>query len=96
MLQRIGFVATILLLFVFALLFTALNAERFPLDLAFARFEASAGLALIIAFSAGLLLGVLWRSTWVARLLAERGRLRHALRLAESRSSASPPPIDAA
>jgi uncharacterized integral membrane protein len=95
MLQRIGFVATILLLFVFAMLFTALNSERWPLDLAFARFETSAGLALIVAFSAGLLLGVLWRSTWVARLLAERGRLRNALRLAESRS-ASPPPVDAA
>jgi uncharacterized integral membrane protein len=95
MLQRIGFAATILLLFVFALLFTALNSVRLPLDLAFARFETSAGLALIIAFSAGLLVGVLWRSTWVARLLAERGRLRHALRLAESRN-ASPPPVDAA
>lgn len=91
MLQRIGFVATILLLFAFALLFTALNAERFSVDLAFARVETSAGLALILAFTAGLLLGVLWRSIWVARLLAERGRLRLALRLAESRNASAPP-----
>jgi uncharacterized integral membrane protein len=95
MLQRIGFVVTLLLLFVFALLFTALNDERFTLDFAFARAGVSAGLALVVAFCAGLLLGVLWRSTWVARLLAERGRLRHALRLAESRSTAGAPPADA-
>jgi len=55
----------------------------------------SSGLALLIAFAAGLLAGALWRSTWIARLLAERGRLRNALRLAETRRPASPPSPDA-
>jgi uncharacterized integral membrane protein len=87
MLRRIGFAAAVLSLLALALLFTALNPERFAVDIAFVRFEVSAGLALLVAFSAGMLIGVLWRSTWVARLLAERGRLRHALRLAESRQS---------
>ena len=53
---------------------------------------AAAGLALVIAFAAGLVAGALWRSTWIARLLSERGRLRHALRLAESRRPAATPP----
>jgi uncharacterized integral membrane protein len=93
MLQRIGFVAAIVLLFVLALLFTALNTERFAVDVAFFRLEVSAGIALLVAFCAGMLSGVAWRSAWVARLLAERGRLRNALRLAESRQAV--PPDDA-
>jgi len=36
----------------------------------------SSGVALLITFAAGLLAGALWRSNWIARLLAERGRLR--------------------
>jgi len=85
MLRRIAYVSAVILLTVLAVLFTVLNPQQFDVELAFARFEVSAGLALLIAFSAGLLAGALWRSTWVARLLAERGRLRHALRLAEAR-----------
>jgi uncharacterized integral membrane protein len=85
MLRRIATISSIVLLFALALIFTALNPQEFDVDIAFARFEVSAGLALIIAFAAGLLAGAVWRSTWIARLLAERGRLRHALRLAETR-----------
>jgi uncharacterized integral membrane protein len=100
MLRRIASVSAVVLLFVLALIFTALNPQQFDVDVAFARFEVSAGLALLIAFAAGLLAGALWRSTWIARLLAERGRLRHALRLAETRrdndaSGLSPTSIDA-
>jgi uncharacterized integral membrane protein len=72
-------------LFMLALLFTALNQQVFDVDIAFAEFEVSSGLALLIAFSAGLLAGAFARSRWVAELLAERGRLRRALRLAERR-----------
>jgi uncharacterized integral membrane protein len=94
MLRRIASIAAIVLLVVVAVLFTALNPQSFDVDLALARFEVSAGLALLIAFSAGVLAGALWRSSWIARLLAERGRLRNALRLAETRRppAASPPP----
>jgi uncharacterized integral membrane protein len=85
MLRRIAYICAVLLLAAIALLFTALNPQRFDVDVGLARFGVSAGLALVIAFAAGLLTGALWRSNWIAKLLAERGRLRHALRLAESR-----------
>ena len=90
MLRRIALTVALLLLFAAAVLFTALNQQRFVIDVAFGRFVVSSGLALLIAFAAGLLAGALWRSSWIARLLAERGRLRNALRLAETRRPAPP------
>lgn len=84
MLRRIALLTAVVLLVVLAVIFTALNQQRFAVDLAMVRFEVSSGLALLIAFSAGFLGGALWRSNWIARLLAERGRLREALRLAEA------------
>ena len=95
MLRRVAVVVALLLLLAVATLFTALNQQSFEIDLAVGRFAVSSGLALLIAFAAGLLAGALWRSTWIARLLAERGRLRNALRLAETRRPASPPSPDA-
>ena len=88
MLRRIAYLSAFLALAAIGLLFTALNPQRFDIDLGVRRFGKSAGLALLIAFAAGLLAGAAWRSNWIARLLAERGRLRHALRLAESRRQA--------
>ena len=85
MLRRIAFGIVLAFLAVAGMLFTALNQQLFDVDIAFATFEVSSGLALLIAFSAGLLAGAFVRSRWVAELLAERGRLRHALRLAEGR-----------
>jgi uncharacterized membrane protein YciS (DUF1049 family) len=87
MLRRVALVSAVLLIIAAAVLFTALNQQRFDVDVAIARFGVSSGLALLIAFAAGLLAGAVWRSNWIARLLAERGRLRNALRLAESRRS---------
>ena len=95
MLRRVAVVVALLLLLAAATLFTALNQQSFEIDLAVGRFAVSSGLALLSAFAAGLLAGALWRSTWIARLLAERGRLRNALRLAETRRPASPPSPDA-
>lgn len=95
MLRRVALVIALLLLLAAAMLFTALNQQRFEVDFAFVRFVVSSGLALTIAFAAGLLAGALWRSTWIARLLAERGRLRHALRLAEARRPAATATPDA-
>jgi uncharacterized integral membrane protein len=91
MLRRVAFGIVLVFLFVLALLFTALNQQVFDVDIAFAEFEVSSGLALLIAFSAGLLAGAFARSRWVAELLAERGRLRRALRLAERRLGAAVP-----
>jgi uncharacterized membrane protein YciS (DUF1049 family) len=93
MLRRAAVVCAVLLLVAAAVLFTALNQQHFEVDLAIARFGVSSGLALVITFAAGLLTGALWRSAWIARLLADRGRLRNALRLAETRRApaAAPP-----
>ena len=88
MLRRVAFGIVLVFLFVLALLFTALNQQVFDVDIAFAEFEVSSGLALLIAFAAGLLAGGFARARWVAELLAERGRLRRALRLAERRLGA--------
>jgi uncharacterized integral membrane protein len=85
MLRRVAFGIVLAFLFVLAMLFAALNQQLFEVDIAFAKFEVSSGLALLIAFAAGLLAGSFARSRWVAELLAERGRLRRALRLAEAR-----------
>ena len=96
--RRIAYVSAVVLLFALALIFTALNPQEFDVDVGVGRFDVSAGLALLIAFAAGLLAGALWRSSWIARLLAERGRLRHALRLAETRRDAHDaelPPVSA-
>jgi uncharacterized membrane protein (DUF4010 family) len=96
MLRRVALACAVLLLLAAAVLFTALNQQRFEVDVAIARFGVSSGVALLIAFAAGLLAGAVWRSNWIARLLAERGRLRNALRLAESRSIPSEAPADGA
>jgi uncharacterized integral membrane protein len=89
MLRRVAFGIVLAFLAALAMLFAALNQQRFEVDVAFLRFEVSSGLALLIAFSAGLLAGAFVRSRWVAELLAERGRLRQALRLAEARLGAT-------
>jgi hypothetical protein len=94
MLRRVALACAVLLTVAAAVLFTALNQQRFDVDVAIARFGVSSGLALIIAFAAGLLSGSVWRSRWIARLLAERGRLRNALRLAESRHPEPQRPAD--
>jgi hypothetical protein len=94
MLRRIAYLSAFLALAALALLFTALNPHRFDVDIGLTRVGMSAGLALLIAFSAGLLAGAAWRSNWIARLLAERGRLRHALRLAESRRMVDTAPAE--
>ena len=91
MLRRVAFGIVLVFLFVLALLFTALNQQVFDVDIAIAEFEVSSGLALLIAFSAGLLAGGFARARWVAELLAERGRLRRALRLAERRLGTAVP-----
>jgi uncharacterized integral membrane protein len=98
MLRRIAFGIVLAFLVVLAMLFAALNQQHFEVDIAFLKFGVSSGLALLIAFAAGLVAGAFARSRWVAELLAERGRLRQALRLAEARLGAVPavPPAVAA
>jgi uncharacterized integral membrane protein len=85
---RILFLFSVALAALLALLVAAMNTMRVEVELAFARLATPLGLALVVAFVAGLLAGMFWRVYWVAELLSERGRLRHALRLAETRARA--------
>ena len=62
MLRRIALACAVLLLLAAAVLFTALNQQRFEVDVAIARFGVSSGVALLSAFAAGLLAGAVWRS----------------------------------
>jgi uncharacterized integral membrane protein len=91
MLRRVAFGIVLAFLLVLAMLFAALNQQHFDVDVAFLKFGVSSGLALLLAFAAGLLAGAFVRSRGVAVLLAERGRLRRALRLAEARLGSATP-----
>ena len=73
MLRRVAVVVAMLLLFAAAVLFTALNQQRFEVDVAFARFVVSSGLALVIAF------GVLYNAARIT--LAERAHELASLRV---------------
>ena len=86
MFRRLIQAVLLALLALLALAFGALNPEPVDLKLAFIGLTLPLGLALVITLVIGLLTGIAWRVTWVAQLLAERGRLRRALRDAESRS----------
>ncbi len=87
--KRLALIGLLVLLAGAALVFAILNPGRFPLELGLVRISAPIGVALVGAFAAGMLLGVLWRVSWVASLLGERGRLRRALRLAEAEARAA-------
>jgi uncharacterized integral membrane protein len=71
-----------------AILISAMNASYVEIELAFARLASPLGVALVVAFALGLLVGLVWQLKWVARLLNERGRLRRALRIAEEKARA--------
>jgi uncharacterized integral membrane protein len=87
--KRLALIGLLVLVAGVALVFAILNPGRFPLELGLVRIVAPIGVALVGAFAAGMLLGVLWRVSWVASLLSERGRLRRALRLAEAEARAA-------
>jgi uncharacterized integral membrane protein len=84
--SRFLFIAVLIAAALLALLVSAMNASRVDIELAFARIASPLGIALVVAFTVGLLAGLLWQLKWIANLLAERGRLRRALRIAESKA----------
>jgi uncharacterized integral membrane protein len=86
---RFFFLLSIALATLLAILLGAMNPQHAEVELAFLRFAAPIGVTLVAAFVIGLVAGLLWRGYWVAELLAERGRLRRALRLAESQARAA-------
>jgi uncharacterized integral membrane protein len=79
------FRASLVLAALIALFVSAMNQELVAIELAFLKVRSSLGLALVVAFVVGLLAGLFWRIAWVAELLTERGKLRRALRVAETR-----------
>ena len=83
--SRALFILALLTATLVAILVSAMNADRVAIELAFARFTAPLGVALVVTFTIGLLAGLSWRLRWIGQLLSERGRLRRALRLAEER-----------
>lgn len=84
--SRFLFIAVLLLAGLLALIVSAMNSGSVDIELAFARIASPLGVALVVAFTIGLLAGLLWQLRWVANLLAERGRLRRALRIAEAKA----------
>lgn len=83
--SRLAFRLSLVLAVLVALLVSAMNQDAVTIELAFLQFDVSLGLALVVAFVIGMLAGLTWRVSWIASLLAERGRLRRALRVAEAR-----------
>lgn len=83
MFKRIGAVLLVLLILGLMLVFTRLNPGTIIVDLAVGTVESSIPLAFTVAFAAGWLFGCLCMAFVAARLIAERRRLRRALRNTE-------------
>lgn len=84
--SRVLFLSLIVAVALVALLVSAMNPVRVDVELAFIRITAPLGLVLVVSLAVGLLVGLASRAYWIAELLQERGRLRRALRLAESKA----------
>jgi uncharacterized integral membrane protein len=83
--SRFFFRLSLILAALIALLISAMNQDVVDIEFALLRLRTPIGLALVVAFVIGLLTGLVWRVSWVAELLSERGRLRRALRIAEAK-----------
>ena len=82
--SRLFFLLTLIIAALLALLVTAMNAAPADIELAFLHVSAPLGVALVVAFTVGMLAGLFWRAHWIAQLLSERGRMRRALKVAGS------------
>jgi uncharacterized integral membrane protein len=85
---RTRFFLLLLIIVALAMLFVALNPQAIAIELAVFNFKLPLGFALIIAAAVGVAAGVMMRGRWVGELLAERGRLRRALKSAEASARA--------
>ncbi|MGE0190339.1 MAG: LapA family protein [Steroidobacteraceae bacterium] len=86
--SRTKFFLLLILVLLLAMGFVALNPQMVVTEFAVVQVQLRLGVVLIIALALGLIIGVLLRVLWVAELLRERGRLRRALRVAESKARA--------
>ena len=87
MLKRIGIIAVVLIVFLLMIWFTSINPGVVTVDLAFGTVQPTIPLALAVTFLLGWLFGILCAMFYVLRLLAERRRLRSALKNSESEVS---------
>ena len=87
----------VLVVFIVAVVFAAINPAPMSLDLAFTRLEMQTSLALITFLAAGWLFGLLCAGFLLLKLIGERRQLRKSLHLAEAevRSLRSMPMQDA-
>jgi hypothetical protein len=77
--------AVLLLAFALAVLCVALNPDSIVIEFGVITLQMRQGVALILMMAIGLLLGVALQAKWIAELLAERGRLRRALKSTEAK-----------
>jgi len=84
MVRYVTFIIVILMVFLVAVVFAAINPEPMVLDLAVAEFEMKTSLALLAFLAAGWVFGMLCAGLVILRSMAERRQLRKSLRLAES------------
>lgn len=84
MLRTIVYFVLLLAVLLAITVFAALNPGSIELDLAVDRVTIPTSLALTLAFAAGWLFGVLCAALVLARVAAERRRLRKALRVSEA------------
>ena len=85
---RTKFLLLLLIVVVLAMVFVAMNSRVVAIELALFNLSLPLGLALVVAIALGVVIGVSMRGRWVAELLAERGRLRRALKSAEASARA--------
>jgi putative membrane protein len=74
--KRLGFILVALVAIVVGLLVGTLNSSPVPLDLLWVKFELPLGLAILLGFSLGILLGL--SAVYLARVLPLRLQLRKA------------------
>ena len=97
MLRYVVFFMVVLVVFIVAVVFAAINPAPMSLDLAFTRLEMQTSLALITFLAAGWLFGLLCAGFLLLKLIGERRQLSKSLHLAEAevRSLRSMPMQDA-
>jgi len=82
---HVKLIALLVLACVLALLCVALNPDTVVIELGVFTVQMRQGVVLITMLVVGLLLGVALQTKWIAELLAERGRLRRALKATEAK-----------
>jgi len=84
MLRYAVFFLILVVVFIVAVVFAAINPAPIRLDLAFTQVETTTSLAMLGFVAAGWLCGMLCAGFFQLRLYAERRRLRKSLRIAEA------------